>query len=346
MDRNDLHQRIQDHFTDGLVTIVGSGLSAAEGIPGMAALGMHLLAEIPKRIGSDINREWTVIAAQLDAKVDLESALLGHPPSPALEVHIGAVTAEMILRAESSIIAEVITGDRQLRFTRLLGHMLKPNTGIPVITTNYDRLIEIAAEMAELGVDTLFLGQHCGKLNPKESAMSFCRGTRQYRKTVHLSYAKRMTLLKPHGSLDWFRHNDGPIRCPLSLDLPRLIITPGLNKFAAGYERPFDSHRERANKEIDRAARFLIVGYGFNDNHLETHLSNQLKNGRPTLVLTRGLTDNAKRLIDECTGMMVLSASEEPNEAGVWLRTTGNEVFFPGPDLWDVNVLVDKVLQP
>ncbi len=346
MDRNELHQRIQDHFTDGLVTIVGSGLSVAEGVPGMAALGKHLVAEIPTRIGKNVEDEWTAIAAQLDAKVDLESVLLAHPPPAALEEKIGAITADLILGAESNIMAEVIAGDRQLRLTRLLEHMLKPNTGIPVITTNYDRLIELAAEMAGLGVDTLFLGQHFGKLSPKESAMSFCRGTRQHRRTVHLMFSKRMTLLKPHGSLDWFRHGDGPIRCPMPLDLPRLIITPGLNKLAAGYESPFDSHRERANKEIDSAARFLIIGYGFNDNHLETHLSNQLRKDVPALVLTRGLTDNVKRLIVECSGIMALSAGENSDETGALLTTAANAVFFPGPDLWDVNVLVDEVLQP
>lgn len=346
MDQNELYQRIQDHFTDGLVTIVESGLSTAEGVPDMAALGKHLITEIPKRIGEDVRDEWTAIADQLAAQVDLESVLSAHPPSVTLEQHIGTVTANLILGAESSIMAEVIAGDRQLRLTRLLEHMLKPNTGIPVITTNYDRLIELAAEMAGLGVDTLFLGQHFGKLNPKESAMSFCRGTRQHRRTVHLMFSKRMTLLKPHGSLDWFRHGDGPIRCSMPVDLPRLIITPGLNKLAAGYESPFDSHRERANKEIDRAARFLIIGYGFNDNHLETHLSNQLRKNMTALVLTRGLTDNVKRLIVECSGIMALSANEKSGETGAWLTTAGNAVFSPGPDLWDVNVLVDEVLQP
>jgi hypothetical protein len=54
---------------------------------------------------------------------------------------------------------EVFTKARTLRFARLLKHVLKPTTGVPVVTTNYDRLLEIAAEEAGLGVDTLFVGQ-------------------------------------------------------------------------------------------------------------------------------------------------------------------------------------------
>jgi hypothetical protein len=38
MDYDALVRFAQDHFTDGLVLVIGSGLSAAEGIPGMTAL--------------------------------------------------------------------------------------------------------------------------------------------------------------------------------------------------------------------------------------------------------------------------------------------------------------------
>ena len=174
--------------------------------------------------------------------------------------------------------------------------MLKPNTGIPVITTNYDRLIEIASEAAGLGVDTMFVGHHIGSMNERECRLSFCRdASMRKRSRVQFTYAKRVLLLKPHGSLDWFLMNDEPIRCPLPLEMSRLIITPGLNKFRSGYDRPFDRHRERANSEIDKASRFLIIGYGFNDDHLETHLSPQLRNGRPGLILTHSLSNNAEK---------------------------------------------------
>jgi hypothetical protein len=66
-----------------------------------------------------------------------------------------------------------------------------------------------------------------------------------------------------------------------------------LNKFRSGYESPFDKHRERANEEIDRASRFLILGYGFNDDHLETHLKPKLRAGRPTLLITLQVSEAA-----------------------------------------------------
>jgi len=42
VDLHDLKLVLQRHFSDGLVTIVGSGLSCAEGLPGMAELATHL----------------------------------------------------------------------------------------------------------------------------------------------------------------------------------------------------------------------------------------------------------------------------------------------------------------
>ena len=102
--------------------------------------------------------------------------MLRHPPDPAMEAIIVELTANLILNAEMAVIEEVVSGERTLRFSRLLAHMLKPNTGIPVVTTNYDRLIEIAAEAVGLGVDTLFVGQHVGHLDSKRSQFSLCRG--------------------------------------------------------------------------------------------------------------------------------------------------------------------------
>lgn len=344
MDVGKLKQRLQEHFTDGLVTVVGSGLSVAEGIPGMAALAKHLHKTVPDRLDADSRPLWKQIAEELTNGIDLENALLRHPPDPAMEAVIVELTANLILCAEMPVIQEVVSGERTLRFSRLLAQMLKPNTGIPVVTTNYDRLIEIAAEAVGFGVDTLFFGQHVGHLDSKRSQFSLCRGVTQRRKAVHLAYTDHLVVLKPHGSLDWFLHNHEPIRCPLPLANQRLIITPGLNKFRDGYERPFDAHRERANREIDRAARYLIVGYGFNDDHLQTHLEPQLRSGKPSVLVTHGLSAKATRLVSECDGMIALSA--DPVRDGTVVTTKDGSEFLPGTKLWDLGIFTSEVLEP
>ena len=267
-------------------------------------------------------------------------------PTPALEAVIAAKTAEFLADREREIIAEVFAKTRTLRFTRLLSHLLKPQTGLPVITTNYDRLIEIAAEEAGLGADTMFVGQFAGSLNEKESRLSFCRKASLRRKNVRLEYLQRVNIFKPHGSLNWYLREGKPVCYSGDLPLSRLIITPGLNKFRNGYESPFDLHRDRANSAIDRASRFLIIGYGFNDDHLETHLTPCIRSGVPTLLLTHTLSPNAINLANECSNVVAIQHAVIGGCEGASIFVKKVEKKIPGLALWELNTFVSEVLEP
>jgi hypothetical protein len=345
MTQDELKKRLQGHFTDGLVTIVGSGLSCAEGIPGMKSLADHLNAEVPRHLDATRRAQWEPISQLLTAGKDLESAMLDHAPTPDVESVIVSLTSRFIAQHEATVFQEVFSGTRDMRLTRLFKHLLKPSTGIPIITTNYERLVEIAAEMAGLGVDTQFVGHSYARMNARECRMSFCRDTQTINRNVHLRYADRVVLSKPHGSLDWYQHNGEPMRCPYDLDLPRLLITPGRNKFRTGYDRPFDSHRERANRDIDRASRFLILGYGFNDDHLETHLAPRIRDGTPTLVLTHTLSLNGTSLLTESPSMTVITC--DPKTApGAIVHTKDGTTAFNGGNIWDLGQFISEVLEP
>ncbi|MBK3801719.1 SIR2 family protein [Azospirillum brasilense] len=345
MEIHDLKLLLQHHLTDGLVTVVGSGLSCAEGLPGMGELATHLDASVTSGLGgADIDR-WNAISPLLPTK-GLESALLAVPPTPGLESAIVARTAELISERERTIVSEVFSRKRTLRFTRLVRQILKPPSGIPIITTNYDRLIEIAVEEAGLGVDTLFIGNFAGELNEQESRLSFCREVTIKAARVQYRYRPRANVFKPHRSLDWYHRAEKPVRYSGNLDLQRLIITPGLNKFRNGYESPFDRHRERANSAIDRANRFLVIGYGFNDDHLETHLTPRIRNGVPTLLLTYSLSDNAVKLVKECSNIIAIQFTKKGGVAGSGVFISGVETFFPKIDLWDLGSFVSEVLEP
>ena len=346
MELNDIKVRLQEHLSDGLVTVIGSGLSCAEGLPDMTELANHLCTVVgASLVGSDVAL-WADIEPLIRSK-GIEAALLEKAPSATLESTIANATADLISERERAVIAEVFAGTRTLRLTRLIAHLLKPSSGVPLITTNYDRLVEIAAEEARLGVDTMFIGRYAGVLNERESRLSFCRDVKLKKSRVIYHYQPRAFVCKPHGSLDWYLRNGKPIHH--AGDIPkatRLIITPGQNKFRNGYESPFDHHRSRANDSIDRASRFLILGYGFNDDHLETHLSPAIKSGKPTLLITYALSKVAEALATSHANVIAL---ERANEAGIdGTRAIADKVstFFPGLALWDVNSFVSEVLEP
>ena len=77
MDYDALVTFVQKHFTDGLALVIGSGLSAAEGIPGMSALATHLSNGAGLLTKTDATL-WYQIKAVLDAGGGLEAALLEH----------------------------------------------------------------------------------------------------------------------------------------------------------------------------------------------------------------------------------------------------------------------------
>ena len=310
----------------------------------MPALGSHLQETLNDLAGDDVAK-WQTIAERINEK-GLEAALLETPPTAGIETRIVAETAALFLERERRVVADVFNGKIVLRITKLIPHLLKPSSGLPIITTNYDRLLEIGLEEAGLGVDTIFSGRYFGSLNESSSKFSFCIGFKSASKRPTLKFRDRALVLKPHGSLDWYVRNGKPV-CyagELGTDAQRLLITPGRNKFRAGYESPFDLHRSRANEVIDKASRFLIIGYGFNDDHLETHLLPAIRQGKPTLMMARELTQNAMMLAKEAPSVVALDRSMHEGIEGTRVFVDRTENFIPHLSLWDVNDFIEEVL--
>ncbi|MBN2287041.1 MAG: SIR2 family protein [Tissierellales bacterium] len=332
---------VQQHFTDGLALVIGSGLSAAEGIPGMPALAAYLINSSKKLTGNDL-KLWAQIQSVLDTDEGLESALLKYPPSETLEVWIAQKICELLIPKERDVIGEVMRGDRSLRLTTFLSKVLKPTNGLPILTPNYDRLIEVACEIAGFHVDTTAIGHYAGAFDHTRSCMGSCRGITTRAKHTVLDHFPRAIVLKPHGSFDWYLYGKDARRCALDLDAERLIITPGLNKYQAGYSSPFDKHRDLANDYIKQAGRLLIVGYGFNDDHLQTHLLKKIQDGTPTLILNRTISEMINKLANESPRCVCLSKPK--SSPGVVLVTNGTTAEFPGNELWDLKILSEELL--
>lgn len=342
-DLHDLKRHLQGCLGDGLTLVVGSGLSCAEGLPGMAELANHLRRDVPLHHRPKDEAAWSEIAA-LIGTIGLEPALLRAPPGPELEAVIVDSTARLIAAAETRTIADVFAGTRQLRLTRLMPHLMKPDAGIQIVTTNYDRLVEIAAEEAGLGVDCMFTGGFAGRVDEEGARLSHCREVRQVRGRVRLVFANRVVVSKPHGSLDWYARTGEPVRYAGELPgVPRLIVPPGRNKFRMGYDQPFDRQRERANRAIDEATRLLILGYGFADEHLETHLRPALRSGKPALVLTWAMTDAVRDFVLACPSV---TAIERVDNVTIRVCRAGVAEEIVAPPIWDLNAFIDEVLEP
>ncbi len=227
---NALKKQLQALFTDGLVTVVGSGLSCAENLPGMGDLADELRSKIPSRLGTADLASWEEVETHLTAGSGLEISLQKATANDAVEDAIIAVTADFVLSKELKTIEECLYTNRRLKISYLLPHLSAASPKlVNIITTNYDRLIEFAAEREGWGVDTMMIGRYWGVHNPQVSDKSFVQGIVQNSKSPRLYYRNRIRLFKPHGSLDWYSSTGGVVASILPLTGQRLIITPGIS---------------------------------------------------------------------------------------------------------------------
>lgn len=342
MDLDIIKQTIQDFFQENTLTIIGSGLSSAEGIPGMSALSNKLRLEIPPLLSdtSDVDI-WNKISDDLSVGVGLEAALHNVNPSPFIEDSIRKITAKFIGQAEENVLCDIIRSSRTLRFSDYLCHFNIRNNGLVVVTTNYDRLIEYACEYNNIRIDTLFVGRFLARFEPEQSKYSFCQSiVRKPGGKNAVLFAPKVTVLKPHGCLSWHMIDGEPYSIPNYPLEDCLIITPGINKYKEGYSVPFDTHRTKANSEIDSAQRYIIIGYGFGDDHLETHLVQQLRNGKPALILTYSLSPKAEDLVKTCRHITAICSD---NASGSKVINFTEETIFPNINLWDLQQMLKEV---
>jgi len=329
-------RRLQDHLQEGLLIVVGSGLSAAEGIPGMWSLAEHLKRVVPSRLASVPDPAWHVVVSALDAGDNLESAMDKANLRAETVGIIVSETAKLILGKERDVITKVLAGNRELPFTSFVKHLFKAGKKFHLITTNYDRLVEFATEAAEIGVDSRFFGYLHGRSAPKRSAdahrESFFSG-----KTSTFRSLQCLCVHKPHGSLDWFEVGDKIVRCPIETGAVPMIITPGAAKYRESFRVAFDDQRNAGNQAASTSNRLLFIGYGFNDDHLEQYLCPNRKLSKPTVIITEKLSENALKVISNSkeTEVIALCAASKSD----WTRIVNQdgEELIVTEQLWNLD---------
>jgi hypothetical protein len=307
----------------------------------MAELSDHLRREIPILLAGNSDSNWDRVEAQLASGMGLEAALDAIPDGSDIISSIVDATAALMLASETRAVQETLQSGKPMPFSALIPHLLHAANSTEIITTNYDRLIEIAVEMAGYRVECAFPSAYYSRLD-QVAARAQVQGWIPEGRRIRKHTQPHVRLSKPHGSLDWYLIAHEPIRSVLNLGAPRLMVSPGSSKYLRGYDIPFDLHRERANEAIDRAARFLIIGYGFNDHHLETHLRNRLAAGVPAIVLTKSLTPSARQCVLEHPKMIALEQNDDP--VGTHVVTSTSDEFFEDISIWELSKFVEEVL--
>ena len=288
MEWNGCVKMMQGYLENSPLIILGSGASMPYGLPSMGILA------------DKIKEDSTVIC---DEKYDdLCFAIDSHGLEGAIDsVKLSSATLDAIRKVTWN---EVNTCDLKYfndnptsppnALVELLNKVIAPTPNkAVVVTTNYDRLPEYAADSISATVVTGFEGSLIRQLElPTQSV-----------KTKRIRARERVVdIWKVHGSLDWFKTNsDNIVSFPLSQRIPNnfkpLIVPPGKEKYSSTHDEPYRTIISEADNAFVQAGAYICIGYGFNDEHIQPKLLAQLSKGKPIVILVKTMTESCRRHI-------------------------------------------------
>jgi len=299
------HELAQECVSKAPVLILGSGASAAYGIPGMPGLQKHLMGIAPPSGAKpDDKMAWQTFIDRLKT-VDLETALTEIRLPDSMTQLVVESTWDFLVPHDLRIFASMV-GDRKIfPLTTLYRHLFQStNSDIHVVTPNYDRIAEYAADAGEMCHYT-----------------GFGYGHLRYRATepgprIHVgkSSARVVNVWKVHGSFDWFRDRDGivvglPVSGTRPTGLEPVIVTPGIEKYRITHDEPFRSITQGADWALQSANAYLCIGYGFNDSHVQTKLVERCRfESVPLVLITKSISPTAQAFLKggKCKHYMAL----------------------------------------
>ena len=300
----------------------------------MWLLAEHLKNVIPEKLKALPDAGWEDVVAALNSGDHLEAAMGKATLKGTTVDAIVAETAALIAAKEKIAVSRVLSGERHLPFTAFAAHLFKAGKRFNLITPNYDRLIELAAEVAGIGVDCRFSGYLYGKADQKRSADAHRESYTSGRNTL-LRPLPCLSIFKPHGSLDWFDVGGEVIRSPVAVEKVPIIITPGISKYRESFRAAFDDQRTAGNRCVASSTRLMFIGYGFNDDHLEQQICPGLRVTKPSVIVAKDLSDNAKLLIQNSTQTRVIALSTvSSTDARTSILVTGHDELIVDEPLW------------
>lgn len=290
MEWNGCMSLLQGYLENSPLIVLGSGASMPYELPSMGGLA----DEIKKSdtVISDPNYNAFCTAVDISG---LEGAIDAVNLLPETLREIRRVVWETV-NEKDCLYFDQHPIDPPTALVELIRKVLAPTPNkVSIVTTNYDRLAEYAADGAGATTVTGYEGSLIKKLELSSSLLK-TRRTRARERVVDI--------WKVHGSLDWFQAPDGTsVAFPLARTIPNnfqpLIIPPGKEKYSSTHDEPYRTIIAEADNAFVQAGAYLCVGYGFNDEHIQPKLLTQISKGKPIVILARTMTPACKKHIVE-----------------------------------------------
>lgn len=330
----------QDCISKIPVIVLGSGASAAHGIPGMWPLGEHLIhSTLPIGLSATDIEGWNAFCTILPT-TDLESALTNITLTTNITEHIVSTTWNFLNAFDISIFEKTIANRQLLPLTKLFEHLLRSTANvIQVVTPNYDRIAEYAAEAGGYSVFTGFtygmLGHPAQTPHPK-----IFNGSKPCR-TVNI--------WKVHGSFGWFRDENGlVVALPPMPNVPSnmtpVIITPGIEKYRRTHDQPYRTTMQCADTAIRAASAFFSIGYGFNDEHLQPLLFERCNANIPIVLITKQISPKAHQYFNSGKCHRYLALEETASGTRLFSNEIPQGVELIGAPYWQLDNFLSLIM--
>ena len=314
--------------------VLGSGFSAAHGVPGMWPLGQHLRSlDIEPSWDAEEGAQWLLFIKLIDDDVDLEAALGGARLSDRQTAKVVEATRAFLMPADLRAFNAVLSDRKTFPLSRLYQHLFNStHRTVDVVTTNYDRLAEYAADA---GGFSHFTGFDYGHLQTR---------ARNSRTRVHYGgdVARTVCVWKVHGSLDWFQDSFGQIiGARACLETPPtyapVMVTPGIDKYRLTHGEPFRTIFSCSDAALEHARAYLCIGYGFNDEHVQPKLIERCETtAAPLLILTKTLTPTTKAFLARGRCGKYLALEECDGGTRAYNSHNPNGIEIPGAAIWSL----------
>ncbi len=298
-----IFKAIQDMLGNPPVIVWGSGATAPFGLPTMGELHEILKDRIE--------------GYQPDEGVNLE-AELGKDKYRELLPQMKEVIWQAVHEADMRILEGLLRGKERLHSVRELVQKFVESypESLTIVTTNYDRVLEHTLSYYGISYSDGFNGKN----------LSAFRGRNGFPKNG-------VRLIKVHGSLNWWdiggltRHiADGREYCAPH-GFPQIVL-PGREKYQETVGMPYRDLVHLSDECIEKARSLLLVGFGFNDEHLTPKVKERIQQGIPLVSITKATTPQLNKLCSSANQFAYLEgAGNGETKVTIKHRTLGSDII-------------------
>ena len=306
---------IQNYLKTPPVIIWGSGATVPFGLPSMNTLNQILKDNIP----------------DFDNNCDNLEIELGKEKYNDLMPQIRNLIWNAISTVDSQVLQNLLIsdGDEFIGIKKLVEKISDAHPKVTnIITTNYDRIIENVLSFHNIPFTDGFLGKDLSLFNENL-----------------FSSKNIVNIVKVHGSLNWFEFG-GEIRYlqkSIESSVPQ-IICPGKNKYQEAYKSPYSELIQKSDFYINSADSFLVVGFGFNDEHLTPRIKTKIKKGTPIVVITKIISETCLQEIEGAEKYVLIEEHDEKNtRITIKERNLEKQIIILEGNYWSLNNFIEII---